>query len=83
MNPGKVGHMPEPRKQRRPPVTDRLMKQAAAARALDMARSTVLGKVAIGELEAEMVDGTPMIVRASVEAYLARQREFTPATAAA
>lgn len=51
------------------------MSQSAAARVLGVHRRTVLARVASGELEAEMVDDTPVIVRASVERYLATKRE--------
>lgn len=56
-----------------PRSVGRLMSQSAAARAIGVARGTVLAKVAAGELEAENVDGTPVIVRASVERLLARR----------
>lgn len=52
--------------------TDRLMSQSAAAKLLGMHRGTVLARVAAGEIEAETVDGTPVLVRASVEAYARR-----------
>lgn len=61
---------------------ERLIDQLAAAKALGVDRSTVLRRVAAGELEAETVNGTPKIVRASVEAYLARQRKSAATQAA-
>lgn len=52
------------------------MSQSAAARALGVARGTVLTRVATGELEGETVDdGRIVILRASVDRYLAMRKQ--------
>lgn len=55
--------------------TGRLMSQSAAARALGVSRATVLAWVASGELAAETMDeGTPVILRDSVERAMAKRQ---------
>ena len=60
---------PDSNPQSRPP--SRLMSQSAAARALGLSRTAVMARVASGDLTAETVDESLVIVRASVERYLA------------
>ena len=79
IHPHTVGPMPRPRNRR---DHGRLMHQTEAAKALGMDRQTVLRRAAAGEIETEAVDGTPKVVRASVEAYLARQRDCETVAAA-
>lgn len=62
-----------PQRKANTPRQGRLMSQAAAARLLGIHRNTVLRRIAEGELEAEKVDGSAVLVRASVEAYAKRQ----------
>jgi len=58
----------------------RLMSQSAAARLLGMHRQAVIARIASGEIEAELVDETPLPLRASVEAYAARMRNAGQST---
>jgi hypothetical protein len=64
------------------PPRSRLMSQSAAASLLGCARGTLVARIASGEIEAELVDDTPVPVRASVEAYHARQLRAEPAVTA-
>lgn len=82
--------MPIPPEGNPPPTADRLMKQAAAARLIGVSKQYVPVMIGRGELEAEMVDGVPFIVRASAErakaerdARLAKQNDRAPAQTSA
>ena len=57
------------------PQHERLMSQSNAAKALGTSRPTVVARIAAGELHGETVDGVLKVVRASVDAYLARQQD--------
>lgn len=62
--------------------TERLISQSAAARMLKTSRPTVVARIARGELEGERVSGELKVVRASVEAFLRRERKRAAAAAA-
>jgi excisionase family DNA binding protein len=71
MNRVNIDAMSPTRKDLTEPSTDRWYSVAKTARLLGLSRSTVLARVATGELAADMIAERPAIRRESVEQYLA------------